>query len=64
MGTSDVLASVVPVNDHATLRVMADVHAIAGSSGTLAEAWLAARKAARSDALLAATAASFTSWGA
>lgn len=64
MGTSDVLASIVPVNDHATLGVMAEVHAIAGSGGTLAEGWLAARKAAQGDALHAATAASFTSWGA
>ncbi len=63
MGTSDVLASVVPVNDHATLDVMADVHAVAGRGGTLAEGWLAARTAAQGDDLRAATAASFTAWG-
>ena len=64
MGTSDVLASVVPVNDHATLGVMAQVHAVAGRGGTLSEGWLAARKGAMGDDLHAATAASFTSWGA
>jgi CHAT domain-containing protein len=64
MGTSDVLASVVPVNDHATLSIMAEVHAVAGNGGTLAEGWRAARKAAQGDVLHAATAASFTSWGA
>ena len=63
MGTSDVLASVVPVNDHATLDVMADVHAVAGRGGTLAEGWLAARTAADGDDLRVATAASFTAWG-
>ncbi|HET6666590.1 MAG TPA: CHAT domain-containing protein [Intrasporangium sp.] len=63
MGTSDVLASVVPVNDHATLDVMADVHAVAGRGGTLAEGWLAARTAAQGDDLRVATAASFTAWG-
>ncbi|HEY9493990.1 MAG TPA: CHAT domain-containing protein [Intrasporangium sp.] len=63
MGTSDVLASVVPVNDHATLDVMADVHAVAGRGGTLAEGWLAARTAAQGDDLRAATAASFNAWG-
>lgn len=63
MGTSDVLASVVSVNDHATLDVMADVHAVAGRGGTLAEGWLAARTAAQGDVLRVATAASFTAWG-
>lgn len=64
MGSSDVLASVVPVNDQATLAVMADVHDVAARGGTLAEGWLAARQAAKDDPLHAATAASFTCWGA
>ena len=65
MGTSSVLASVVPVNDQACLSVMADVHRIAGcEEGTLAEGWLAARQAAAGDDLASATAASFTAWGA
>ncbi|HET8988184.1 MAG TPA: CHAT domain-containing protein, partial [Humibacillus sp.] len=64
MGTSDVMASVVPVNDLATLAVMTEVHRVAARGGTLADGWLAARRAATDDALLAATAASFTTWGA
>ena len=64
MGTSDVMASVVPVNDVATLAVMTEVHRTAARGGTLADGWLAARRAARGNALLEATAASFTTWGA
>jgi CHAT domain-containing protein len=65
MGTCSVLASVVPVNDQACLSVMADVHAVVGrAGGTVAEGWLAARQAAVGDDLAAATAASFTAWGA
>ena len=36
MGTSDVMASVVPVNDVATLAVMTEVHRAAAEGGTLA----------------------------
>jgi tetratricopeptide (TPR) repeat protein len=65
MGTASVLASVVPVNDQACLSVMADVHRVAGrDEGTVAEGWLAARRAAAGDDLASATAASFTAWGA
>ncbi|WP_347349971.1 CHAT domain-containing protein [Intrasporangium sp.] len=64
MGTSAVLASVVPVNDASCLPVMSDVHAAAGAHGSLAEGWLAARRAAGDDVLRAATAAAFTAWGA
>ncbi|MGW5240545.1 CHAT domain-containing protein [Monashia sp. NPDC004114] len=65
MGTCSVLASVVPVNDQACLPVMADVHTVVGrGGGTVAEGWLAARQAAAGDDLAAATAASFTAWGA
>lgn len=64
MGTSGVLASVVPVNDQATVAVMEHVHEVVAGGGTLADGWLAARQAATSDPLLAATAASFTAWGA
>ncbi len=64
MGTSSVLASVVPVNDQACLPVMADVHTVVGhAGGTVAEGWLAARRAAAGDDLAFATAASFTDWG-
>jgi CHAT domain-containing protein len=63
MGTSTVLASVVPVNDLATVGVMRDVHEVVGRGGSLADGWLAARRAAH-DPLSQATAAAFTAWGA
>lgn len=64
-GTASVLASVVPVNDAACLHVMAAVHRrLASAPGTLADGWLAARRATAGDPLAAATAASFTAWGA
>ena len=58
-----VLASVVPVNDRATVGVMRDVHTVVGRGGSLAEGWLAARQSA-TDSLARATAAAFTAWGA
>ncbi len=64
MGTATVLASVVPVNDRATIGVMRDVHDVVGRGGSLAEGWLAARQAAAHDPLSQATAAAFTAWGA
>ena len=64
MGTATVLASVVPVNDRATIGVMRDVHDVVGRGGSLAEGWLAARQAAAHDPLSQATAAAFTTWGA
>ena len=64
MGTSVVLASVVPVNDQSCLKVMEDVHRVAERTGSVAEGWLAARTEAVGDPLRAATAASFTAWGA
>jgi hypothetical protein len=63
MGTSSVLASVVPVNDQATVGVMRNVHEVVGRGGSLAEGWLAARQAA-TDPLERATAGAFTAWGA
>jgi hypothetical protein len=63
MGTATVLASVVPVNDRATVGVMRHVHEVAGQGGSLAEGWLVARQAA-GDPLERATAAAFTAWGA
>lgn len=63
MGTSAVMASVVPVNDRATIGVMREVHRVVGREGSLAEGWLAARQAA-ADPLGRATAAAFTVWGA
>ncbi|HEU4999053.1 MAG TPA: CHAT domain-containing protein [Lapillicoccus sp.] len=63
MGTSSVLASVVPVNDQATVGVMRNVHDVVGRGGSLAEGWLAARQTA-ADPLERATAGAFTAWGA
>jgi hypothetical protein len=63
MGTRTVLASVVPVNDRATVGAMGEVHAAVGRGGTLPEGWLAARQGA-TDPLDRATAAAFTAWGA
>ena len=63
LGTTGVLASSVAVNDAASVRVMEALHdALRGGAG-LPEGWLAARRAARGDALLEATAGSFTAWG-
>ena len=64
MGTRTVLASVVPVNDRATVGVMRDVHDGRRAGGSLAEGWLAARQSAADDPLAQATAAAFTAWGA
>jgi hypothetical protein len=63
MGSATVLASVVPVNDRATVGVMRHVHDVIGSGGSLADGWLAARRAA-ADPLAVATAGAFTAWGA
>jgi tetratricopeptide (TPR) repeat protein len=63
MGTATVLASVVPVNDRATVGVMRTVHDVVGGGGSLAEGWLAARQTA-DDPLSQATASAFTAWGA
>jgi tetratricopeptide (TPR) repeat protein len=64
MGTAGVMASVVPVNDEAAVGVMVRVHTELAGGRDLGEAWLAAREEASGDPLAAATAASFTAWGA
>jgi tetratricopeptide (TPR) repeat protein len=64
MGTSSVVASVVPVNDRATVSVMQHLHEVAGHGGTLAEGMCTARQHADGDPLHTATAAAFTAWGA
>lgn len=63
MGTHSVVASVNPVNDAATVRLMAVVHTAVAAGGSLADGLRAARSAAGGDPMLAATAASFTVWG-
>jgi tetratricopeptide (TPR) repeat protein len=64
IGTVAVVASVVPVNDRATLSVMRHLHEVTGKGGSLAEGMRVARQEAAGDPLLAATAAAFTAWGA
>ena len=63
IGTRSVVASVNPVNDVATAKVMTHVHGAVAAGCSLAEGLRAARRAAGDDPLLAATAASFTVWG-
>lgn len=63
IGTRSVVASVNPVNDVATARIMKDVHRAVASGCSLAEGLRAARVASSTHPLLAATAASFTVWG-
>lgn len=64
LGTSAVLASTVPVNDHATMTVMDHLHAALAGGATLSGALSQARRNSREDPLAAATAAAFTAWGA
>ena len=64
LGVSAVLASTVPVSDQATLSVMSALHSSLAAGDGLPTAWLSARLHTRGDALAAATAASFTAWGA
>jgi tetratricopeptide (TPR) repeat protein len=64
MGTSTVLASVVPVNDRATLSVMRQVHRVTAQGASLAAGLHRARRESTGDPLLKATAASFNTWGA
>lgn len=63
MGTATVVASVVPVNDRATVGVMHTLHRTVQGGGSLAEGLLAARQAA-TNPLERATAGAFTVWGA
>ncbi len=62
VGSRSVMASVVPVNDYATVPVVSVAHTVVAQGGSLAEGLLAARQAA-TEPVVAATAASFTVWG-
>lgn len=64
MGVAGVLASVVPVDDAATVPVMVAVHTALRDGASLPEASRSARESARDDPRVFATAASFTAWGA
>ncbi|MCY4727625.1 CHAT domain-containing protein [Nocardioides sp. STR2] len=63
MGTAGVVSSLAEVDDAATVDVMVALHARLRGGGGLGDAMLAAREAAAGDAVLAATAASFTVLG-
>ena len=63
LGTAGVLASVVPVNDAASVPFMVAVHEALVGGSPLAEAALHGRRVAGDDPLAVATAASFNVWG-
>jgi hypothetical protein len=63
VGTSGVVASVVVVNDEATAEVMVALHDRLARGDDLADAMLAARRAAAGDPVREATAASFAALG-
>ena len=62
LGTSAVLASVVPVNDQATIPVMALVHSRLAAGAELSSALRDARVEMRGDPTAYASAVSFTAW--
>lgn len=64
LGSTTVVSSLVKVHDQATVEVMTALHAALRRGEAGAEAMRAARDAVAGDALLAATAASFVSFGA
>jgi tetratricopeptide (TPR) repeat protein len=64
IGAAGVLASVVPVNDEAAVPFMLSVHHALANGKSMPEAALEGRKDALADPLSAATAASFSVWGA
>ena len=63
MGTAGVVSSLAEVDDAATDEVMVALHAALRRGAGLGEALHAARTAAASDGVPAATAASFTTMG-
>lgn len=63
LGTVGVLASVVPVNDAASVPFMVAVHEALVSGESMAKAALQGRRLAGDDPLAQATAASFNVWG-
>jgi CHAT domain-containing protein len=64
LGAAGIVASVVPVNDLATVPVMLALHDAICAGATLSEALLGARKATGGDPLAKATAHSFIALGA
>ncbi len=63
LGTIGIVCSVVPVNDGATVPLMVELHAGLEQHDDLGPAMLRARRAARGDPALTATAASFLAIG-
>lgn len=63
LGAAGIVASIVPVNDPAAVPVMLALHDALRSGATLPESLLAARSAARGDAVAQATAHSFAALG-
>jgi CHAT domain-containing protein len=64
VGAAGVLACVVPVNDQAAVPFMLTVHQALADGKPMPEAALEGRRSAVGDPLAAATAASFSVWGA
>jgi hypothetical protein len=64
LGTAGVIAAIVPLNDHATVPVMVDLHRFIRSGCTLAESLCRTRRALTSDPVHLATAASLLALGA
>ena len=64
LGTAGVIASVVPLNDHAAVHVMVKLHRQLAAGGTLAQALCDVRRALTSDPIQQAAAASLVALGA
>jgi CHAT domain-containing protein len=63
LGTASLLASVVPVNDAATVPFMVAFHEAAGGGASFADALRTAREQAADDPVAIATALSFVTLG-
>jgi tetratricopeptide (TPR) repeat protein len=63
LGTAGIIAGVVPLNDHAVVPVMADLHRHVRAGQTLAEALHAVRRAFAADPVQRATAVSLIAFG-
>jgi CHAT domain-containing protein len=64
LGTAGIVASIVPVNDAATVPLMLDLHAAVSAGATMAESLASARNRAATDPVHQATAWSFIALGA
>jgi tetratricopeptide (TPR) repeat protein len=64
LGTAGIIAGVVPLNDHAVVPVMVDLHRCLRAGQSLAEAMCSVRRDLAGDLIQQATAASFVTLGA